>query len=160
VRPTPSETTTTSTVWPSSTANNGGKFIIGKESSDFYNWRTSRNDALWGVSGTAPSGGVNGNNNPCPTGFRVPTNAEFDTEINSWSTKNGDGAFNSSLRLTYCGVRFDNGTLDKVGIEGWYWVSTNANNGTYYFKKVVSSTFGTNSPTRAAIAMAVRCIKH
>ena len=105
-------------------------------------------------------GGVNGNNNPCPTGFRVPTNNEFDTEINSWSAKNGQGAFNSSLKLTYCGVRLDNGTLDKVGIEGWYWVSTNANNGTYYFKKIVSTTFGTNSPTRAAIAMAVRCIKN
>lgn len=160
VRPTPSETTTTPTVWPNTTANNGGKFIIGQFSSDFYNWITKRVDALWGVSGTAPTGGVNGNNNPCPTGFRVPTNAEFDSEIASWATpKNGDAAFNSTLKLTYCGIRSDNGTLSGAGTEGWYWVAQGAA-GVYYFKKISGTGMTTNTTARAANAMAIRCIKH
>jgi len=161
VRPTPSGTTNTPST--NNTPNNGGLFIIGLSSTDFYNWRTNRpisNDPLWTTSGTAPSGGVNGNNNPCPTGFRVPTNAEFDSEIASWAIpKNGDAAFNSTLRLTYCGIRSDNGTLSGAGTEGWYWVSQGAS-GVYYFKRIHGSGMTTNTTARAANAMAIRCIKH
>jgi hypothetical protein len=158
VRPTPSGTTTTFAT--NSTPSNGGLFIIGQLTTAFYNWQKPRNDLLWGITGTPPSGGVNGNNNPCPTGFRVPTNAEFDTEIVSWATpKNGDAAFNSTLKLTFCGIRSDNGTLSGAGTEGWYWVSQGAA-GVYYFKRITSTGMTTNTTARAANAMAIRCIKH
>jgi len=159
VRPTPSGTTTTFVT--TNTPNNGGLYIIGASNSDYYNWRKPRDNTLWGVSGTAPTGGVNGNNNPCPTGFRVPTNAEFDTEIASWATRNGDGAFNSSLRLTYCGYRdvFDIGRLKDVGTRGWYWVS-NGVTGTYYYKAIAATQIDSDRSAPAGNAFAVRCIKH
>jgi uncharacterized protein (TIGR02145 family) len=160
VRPTPSGTTTT--IATSSTPNNGGLYIIGNSGSDYYNWLSARNNALWGVSGTAPTGGVNGNNNPCPTGFRLPTNSEFDTEINSWTTTNGAGAFNSSLKLTYCGYRdgLDLGKLKDVGAKGWYWTRDTPGNGTYYYKAILSTSVDNNRTAAAGLAMAVRCIKH
>jgi hypothetical protein len=153
VRPTPSGTTTT--IATSSTPNNGGLYIIGNASSDYYNWIPTRNHSLW-VSAT---GGIN---NPCPTGFKVPSNDEFNTEIISWSTANADGAFNSSLRLTYCGYRdgLDLGKLKDVGTKGWYWTRDTPGNGTYYYKAILSTSVDNNRTAAAGLAMAVRCIKH
>lgn len=152
VRPIPSGTTTT--IATSSTPNNGGLFIIGNASSDYYNWIPIRNHSLW-VSAT---GGIN---NPCPTGFKVPSNDEFNTEINSWATENADGAFNSSLRLTYCGYRdvFNNGNLTYVGTRGYYWCRDNST-GTYYYKAITSTGVASSVAAAAGNAMAVRCIKY
>ena len=48
-----------------------------------YDWRSPQNDNLWqGVSGT---------NNPCPSGFRLPTLAEWLAERSSWSSLNAAG---------------------------------------------------------------------
>jgi hypothetical protein len=152
VRPTPSGTTTT--IATSSTPNNGGLYIIGNASSDYYNWIPTRNHSLW-VSAT---GGIN---NPCPTGFKVPSNDEFNTEIISWSTPNADGAFNSTLRLTYCGYRdvFNNGNLTYVGTRGYYWCRDNST-GTYYYKAITSTGVASSVASAAGNAMAVRCIKY
>ena len=152
VRPTPSGTTTT--IATSSTPNNGGLYIIGNAQSDYYNWIPTRNHSLW-VSAT---GGIN---NPCPTGFKVPSNDEFNTEIISWSTANADGAFNSSLRLTYCGYRdvFNNGNLTYVGTRGYYWCRDNST-GTYYYKAITSTGVASSVASAAGNAMAVRCIKY
>ena len=54
-------------------------------------WRIPQNDNLWQ--------GVNGKNNPCPSGFRVPTDTEWQEEIDSWSSKDTTGAFASPLKL-------------------------------------------------------------
>ena len=46
-------------------------------------WRNPQNDNLWqGVAGT---------NNPCPAGYRIPTEAELETERLSWSSSNAAG---------------------------------------------------------------------
>ncbi len=42
-----------------------------------YDWRSPQNDNLWQ--------GVNGINNPCPSGYRLPTEAELEAERLSWS---------------------------------------------------------------------------
>ena len=56
------------------------------------NWRSPENASLWqGVSGT---------NNPCPSGYRLPTDAELDNERMSWSSNAAAGAFGSPLKLT------------------------------------------------------------
>jgi len=152
VRPTPSGTTTT--IATSSTPNNGGLYIIGNINSDYYNWLTARNYSLW-------IGATGGINNVCPTGFRVPSNAEFDSEITSWATQNGDGAFNSSLRLTYCGFRdvLKNGDLYYVDKRGYYW-TRDYSTGTFYYKAILSGSVDNSHSAAAGSAMAVRCIKN
>jgi len=84
-------------------------------------WLTPQRDDLWQ--------GVNGINNPCPEGFRVPTISEWDAEMATWGTPKSDGAFASVLKLTNGGYRDNKGDLIQVGMYGVYWASsTNAGN--------------------------------
>ena len=89
-----------------------GSFIMGT-----LDWRSPKNDNLWQ--------GVNGINNPCPAGFRIPTEAEWKAEIASWSNSNPSGAFASSLKLPMAGGREgSNGVQFYAGLYGHYWTST------------------------------------
>jgi len=66
--------------------------------------------------------GVNGINNPCPKGYRIPTEAEWQAEINSWKSKNATGALGSVLKLPMGGVRSRlTGEVNLGG--GRYWTS-------------------------------------
>jgi uncharacterized protein (TIGR02145 family) len=66
--------------------------------------------------------GVNGINNPCPKGYRIPTEAEWQAEINSWKSKNATGALGSVLKLPMGGVRSRlEGNVNLGG--GRYWTS-------------------------------------
>jgi len=63
---------------------------------------------------------VSGINNPCPDGWRIPTEANWQAEILSWSEKNYHGAFASPLKLTAGGDRastdgliYDAGNLSR-----------------------------------------------
>jgi uncharacterized protein (TIGR02145 family) len=80
-----------------------------------YDWRSPQNDNLWQ--------GANGINNPCPSGYRLPTNAELDAEHESWSSDDAAGAFSSPLKLPVAGFRSSNGSLYSVGSYGSYWSS-------------------------------------
>ena len=68
-------------------------------------------------------------NDPCPTGWRVPTLEElqslFDAE-NVWTTQNGVngrlfGTYPNRIFLPAVGRRHIDGTLYFVGLEGFYW---------------------------------------
>jgi uncharacterized protein (TIGR02145 family) len=86
-----------------------GSFILANS-----DWRSPQNDNLWQ--------GVNGVNNPCPSGYRLPTYAELDAERSSWSSSNSSGAFASPLKLPVAGRRdFSGGSLIGVGTDGSYW---------------------------------------
>ena len=50
-----------------------GFLIVPPSGSQPYDWRIPQNDNLWQ--------GVNGINNPCPQGFRLPTEAEWKEEL-------------------------------------------------------------------------------
>ena len=93
-----------------------GDFIL--RPVDYYDWRETPNDLLWqGVSGT---------NNPCPAGFRLPTDTELEIELISWGTDNNStGAFGSPLKLVMAGYR-DGwfGGILATDISGFYWSST------------------------------------
>jgi uncharacterized protein (TIGR02145 family) len=123
-------------------------------------WRSTQNDNLWQ--------GVSGINNPCPRGYRVPTEAEWNNERDSWdgvlnvlfpaATNNAGGAFASRLKLPLAGGRlFSSGSLSFVGTFGYYWSSS------------VSSTaarvlrFGSSNATMdtffRASGISVRCLK-
>lgn len=78
-------------------------------------WRIPYNDNLWQ--------GVSGINNPCPSGYRIPTQAEWNIETASWSAANSAGAFASPLKLTVTGYRTAY-TPIEAGNYGYYKSST------------------------------------
>ncbi|MFN2395817.1 MAG: hypothetical protein ABR597_09035, partial [Bacteroidales bacterium] len=122
-----------------------GNFITG--SSD---WRSPQNDDLWQ--------GVDGTNNPCPNGYRLPTEAEWEAERQSWSSNNASGAFASSLKLTVAGTRSGiNSSLWYVGSYGYYWSSTLAGNDSRRFF-FLSNNAGVNNSQRV-MGHSVRCLK-
>jgi hypothetical protein len=91
-----------------------GYFIItGSYTSD---WREPQNNNLWQ--------GVNGINNPCPSGYRIPTDAELDAERLSWSSNDINAAFASPLKFSLAGYRIRSMGVVISGNEGDYWSST------------------------------------
>jgi uncharacterized protein (TIGR02145 family) len=80
-------------------------------------WLSTNYDGLWQ--------GVNGINNPCPSGFRVPSRLEWNAESSAFSGGVG-AAFNSFLKLTPGGRRVNSATapLEYFNSEGYYWSST------------------------------------
>jgi len=118
-------------------------------SSGSYDWRSGQNSNLWQ--------GVNGTNNPCPSGFRVPTSAEWQSEYGTWSSQNMSGGYNA-LKLSYAGSRLAmNGSLSGAGSTGLYWTSSTGFGGSTVYNISSSSITSINS-IRAAGA-SVRCIK-
>ena len=115
-----------------------------------YNWRSPQNTNLWQ--------GVNGTNNPCPSGFRLPTDVELDAERATWSAQNAAGAFGSPLKFAVAGYRnSSNGSLNFVGSYGYYWSSTV--DGAYSrYLSFYSSSANMYSNYRA-YGFSVRCIK-
>jgi uncharacterized protein (TIGR02145 family) len=125
-----------------------GDFII--STSVPYDWRNPQNPNLWQ--------GVNGVNNPCPSGYRVPTSAELEAERLSWTTNDAAGAFGSPLKFTRAGYRSSgDATIYDVGASGRYWSSTiNGVNSEYL--RIFGTSAGIISTNRA-YGFSVRCIK-
>jgi uncharacterized protein (TIGR02145 family) len=123
-------------------------FIYGMGSP--YDWRSPQNNNLWqGVSGT---------NNPCPSGWRIPTETEWNNERLSWSTNDYNGAYASPLKLTAGGYRnCSSGSLDDVGSHGYYWSSTVS--GTYARYLYFYSTNAYMYILSRAYGFSVRCVK-
>jgi hypothetical protein len=143
--------TSPTTATLSSTDQPGHDDFITNDSGNF-DWRSPQNDNLWQ--------GVNGINNPCPSGYRLPTNAELLSERSSWSQNNSAGAFASPLKLPVAGNRDDStGSLDVVGSSGYYWMSTVSGTratGLVFFSSVdIATVFGSNR----ALGFSVRCLK-
>lgn len=117
-----------------------------------YNWLESRENNLWQ--------GVNGTNNPCPAGFRLPTATEFHDEYITWSSQNSTGAFASNLKLVMAGTRYGyDGALYNTNSKGYYWTSSIDGSGGAYdlnFSSVLATTGGSHS---RADGFSVRCIK-
>ena len=124
-------------------------------SSSPYDWRDPPNALLWHYGGT---------NNPCPSGYRVPTQSEWEFEILSWRSENPAGALGSVLKLPMAGYRHAvTADLTNVGTSGAYWTSTfSGGNSVYvYFNNAapVLKNAGTNTDGNRASGRSVRCIK-
>jgi len=114
-------------------------------------WRSPQNSNLWQ--------GVNGINNPCPQGYRIPTTIEWEAERQSWPSIDAEGAFNSQLKLTIAGTRrWSDGSLNEVGSQGLYWTSNRENQ--YYQYLYISEYYANVNPYTAAMGLSVRCIKN
>ena len=143
-----SRTSGTTTTLATSDTPGHGDFITNGSSP--YDWRNPQNDNLWqGVSGT---------NNPCPSGYRVPTEAEWEAERTSWSSNNSAGAFASPLKLPVAGSRsLSNGSLYLVGSFGFCWSSTVS--GTYASLLSFYSSNAYMYSNFRAYGYSVRCLK-
>lgn len=117
-----------------------------------YDWRSPSNENLWQ--------GVNGVNNPCPAGYRVPTRTEFKAEITAYSITGPTSAFNSILKIPVAGERaFDSGVIRGQGQEAWFWTSTVDGNDSYDVL-IQSGAVYTNVSNGRAGGYSVRCIKN
>ena len=139
---------TTTTLSSSDQPGNGNFILVPNDPND---WRSPQNNNLWQ--------GVNGVNNPCPSGYRLPTSTELDAERSSWGNNyfNAAGAFNS-LKLPLAGYRkYSDGLLDNVGTVGYYWNSTinGTNSRSLFFNSTLLSV---SSFERRAEGNSVRCI--
>ena len=113
-------------------------------------WRSPQNNNLWQ--------GVSGINNPCPSGWRLPTSAEWNAERLSWSASTPAGAFASSLKLTWGGRRYYlTGNLANVGTNGFY--RSSDLNGIYTSSLGIYSTSVSVGDAFRADGFSVRCIK-
>ena len=125
-----------------------GDFITTNSSP--YDWRSPQNTNLWQ--------GVNGVNNPCPSGYRLPTETELNAERLSWSSNNSAGAFASPLKLPMAGFRtFSNGSLVDVGPTGYYWSSTVSSTFSRHLRFFSSNALMTTY--NRANGLSVRCLK-
>ena len=142
---------------PSTSTTPGSSFLIGST-----NWYSGTNpDLLWqGVSGT---------NNPCPSGYRIPTEAEWVAERDNggtgfWGTgsaqNNGaEGAFASPLKLPLPGARYYvDGSLLYAGTSAYYWSNTVISTDAARFLSIASNGASMNTFNRAN-GFSVRCIK-
>lgn len=141
-------TSGTTTTLSSTDVPGHGNFIC--TSSSPYDWRSPQNTNLWQ--------GVSGVNNPCPAGYRIPTETELDAERASWSSQDAAGAFVSPLKLPVAGIRaFGDGSVYSVGSEVFYWSSTII--GTNSRSLSFSSGGAGISVNCRAEGFSVRCIK-
>ena len=138
---------TTSTLSSTDVPGHGDFITISASPND---WRNPQNDNLWQ--------GVNGTNNPCPAGYRIPTDAELDAERLSWSSNDSAGAYASPLKLPVGGYHdYLGGLLIVVGSGGGYWSSTVF--GTYSrFLSFYRGNAGMSGNARA-FGFSVRCLR-
>jgi hypothetical protein len=138
---------TTSTLSANDNPGNPNFIIIPNSPGD---WRSTQNNNLWQ--------GINGTNNPCPFGFRLPTEGELDAERISWQSNDSNGAFSSPLIMPAGGRRvWVTGSFLEIGSYGQYWTASVISNGSRHLNFFNSNSFfGTDN---RGSGRSVRCIK-
>lgn len=151
--------------WSQGTASYTGNFIAmtNTRNPNNGNWLTPHNAGLW----------QNGATGPCPAGWRVPTEAEWQKVVNAFNRKDGTVSWKSpyleikgtyegdTLRIPHTrGYRAYNNGLWTGGGNGYYWSCTPTSSDYsryFYFNGSNGDVYSINSTPRAQ-AMPVRCV--
>jgi len=156
-----------------------GKFIKNNDVTTYYDWRTPLSNTLWYDNGKKTV------NDPCPTGWRVPTTVEFQSIVNgsvdavdfsgSYNSVSGNrwqwvssnpgflvtpsGSASPTLFLPLTGWRsYGNSTLQYQGSNGYYWSSSVTNADTAYSMNFYSSRLYPASTYLRALGFSIRCV--
>lgn len=136
------------------TTNIPGNALFITNSTSPYDWRNDNNNNRWQ--------GINGINNPCPTGYRIPTSAEFANEFTAYVITNSATAYangpSGGFKFTLAGHRrYQDATLSSQGFLGYYWSSTINVIYTYYYYIDINNA--TKYQHARAFGFSVRCLK-
>jgi uncharacterized protein (TIGR02145 family) len=137
--------------------------LIYSEEPTYTDWLVTPNPNLWQ--------GVNGINNPCPSGFRLPTIIEIENENTAYSisSSNANSAYTNGpgggFKFTkgsfrYYGDTATGGTIINVGLYGFYWSSSVNINGTSKRFRLSESFINTTQDANRNHGHSVRCIKN
>ena len=109
---------TTRTLAPPGEQANHSDFIV-KDRHPF-DWNADNN---WKYRWVTPTGNTS-NADPCPVGWRVPTQNEWQAAMDYGNWSNKYDAFDSPLKLPSAGKRDDKGVVYYRGTRGYYWSSS------------------------------------
>ena len=142
-----SRTSGTTTTLSSTDVPGHSNFIIAPDPP--FDWRSPQNNSLWQ--------GVNGINNPCPPGWRIPTISEWLNEASYWATN----PYASPLKNVDAGVRwYDRGNVEYYGAVSYWSSDILTYNGTLYsYYLRVANTYSGVPSNQRAFGFSVRCIK-
>ena len=127
-------------------------FILPQDSSD--DWISAPDNTLWT--------GANPANNPCPFGFRIPTEAEWASEQATWSSNNSAGAFASPLKLPVPGwisTWHSNAFFTAKDAFGVYPTQTAYSNGQVKYLGIEPNNSWFDTNIFKYMGMPCRCIK-
>ena len=111
-----------------------------------HNWTDfAGEDALWPT----------GLNDPCPSGYRIPTGPELEAELDGFN--NATGVF-AALKIPLAGDRYL-GDLRHVGVRAYLWSSTVLGPNYLYTKNVDGGLAVVNMSSYRDLALPIRCIK-
>jgi uncharacterized protein (TIGR02145 family) len=154
-------------------ANNSNRFYKGKSSNN-YDWAKTRNDDFWNTG--TESAPVKTTYDPCPAGWRVPTDSELtslvahSSELTAYRGQNGywfSGVYDyradmPQVFLPAAGFRDDSDAYAySRGSDGRYWSSGASSSKTKKAYAVVfdDKTFAEREQANRAYGYAVRCVQ-
>jgi uncharacterized protein (TIGR02145 family) len=119
-------------------------------------WLSTPDNTLWA--------GANPATNPCPVGFRIPTEAEWSAERATWASTNAAGAYASPLKLTRPGMLtgFGSGGATYTAKDnfGQYLTQTAYTNGGARYFGIEGGNAWFDQNYYKSHGMSVRCIKN